>query len=811
MKRRALKIASNTFILFIAGILCPIAHAQQVTYKPYIQPGDASKLGPSDQMVIAWQTDETTPNASAYVIHFGTTPALGRTVSPSGRLVDNYLAADPALAALSIPTAYGAHTDYYAKLGGLKFDTTYFYTVTGPGLGPSGFSAFFHTRKRGNSFTFQVQGDEGYYPGIPKASPTDPSLVANFEARIIHTMFNVDKLSFPGQPKLPSPDFALNMGDNVYVTGAEDNYRDFWMKDWNSDSDSNERGAPFVRHIPLYIVDGNHDVGSTGATVNLLADDPPTVPGSSGPGPFGGGTGGGDALGFFNNYYFPLNGPVGVDIQNRFVGDNSTPGNFFFQFNGHTYTSPLAIEGLRASTTVNTGHGTKRQIDHMSNYSFDYGNAHFVFLDANPHLFDNLLPGGNTFDAPPSFPFPAYPSVLRNWLINDLDGSNQTWKIVVYHQPSFSSGNATLRNDQMRTIAKFLEDHGVNMVFNGHEHNYQRTLPLRTLPAAVLTPNSPGPAAVATDTNFDGVSKTVPDGVLYFVEGAGGNRDFDDALPNPRGSSPNTIDQEDSATGTFTPSGSSHSFPNGPASWLDTNLTNSAMTPFLPAAGSGPKITAKFKAKVFSFADVVVNDNKLTLYQITEPLTNSSSATASNPLPFGTDIDGKRLNDPIPDTVFDPATRRVISPPAVGTPALLDKLTLTKPDLDDKLVARLSAPKKVKRGDKLTYKLEIKSKAGFALNGAQVVLDLPEGVNFVSATGGEVTKLGSEIVVTIGRLAPGADIDVSIVGQVSSKAEDDEFVARAVLRSGTALPETTNEVETRVVRDRDSDEEGGDQ
>jgi len=37
------------------------------------------------------------------------------------------------------------------------------------------------------------------------------------------------------------------------------------------------------------------------------------------------------------------------------------------------------------------------------------------------------------------------------------------------------------------------------------------------------------------------------------------------------------------------------------------------MSAVLPGAGSGPKITTKFKAKVFSFADVVVRGNKLTL------------------------------------------------------------------------------------------------------------------------------------------------------------------------------------------------------
>jgi hypothetical protein len=137
-----------------------------------------------------------------------------------------------------------------------------------------------------------------------------------------------------------------------------------------------------------------------------------------------------------------------VDIQQNFVGDNSTASNFFFQYpgfnGGNPYSSPVSIEALRASSTVNTGAGAKRQIDHMSNYLFDYGNVHFVFLDADPHLFDDILPGDATFQSPPTFPFPSYPFALRDWLINDLDSSNQTWKVVVYHQPAFSSRNPCL-------------------------------------------------------------------------------------------------------------------------------------------------------------------------------------------------------------------------------------------------------------------------------------------------------------------------------------------------------------------------------
>jgi len=775
-----LRLLVLTVLLFLVPAVT--VSAQAVTYLPYIQPGDNGAFGPKDQMVVAWQTDESVPVTSAYSVQFGGSLAMLVPAAVSARVVDNYLAVDQQFSALSLPFKYGAHSDYTAVLSNLDYNTTYFYKVTGPGLPASGFVSSFHTRKTGDHFVFQVQGDEGYYPNIPG---TDPPLVANYEARIINTMFNAANLSLPGQPRLPQADLALNTGDNVYITGADSNYRDVWMPDWNSNVASNDRGAPFLRSIPLYIVDGNHDVGSTGATANLLADSGPTTPGQGGPGPFGGGVGGGDAMAHFNNYYFPLNGPQNVDIEYRFKGVPLGPSNFFFSYNNLTYNSPRAIEALRASTEVDTGGGRKRQIDHMSNYSFDYGNAHFVFLDANPHLFDNLLPGGPP-SAPQSFPFPVYPSSLKDWLINDLDSSHQLWKIVVFHQPSFSSGNATISNDQMRTIARFLEDHGVNLVFNGHEHNYQRTLPLRVLPTITGNPQA-GVPQVEVDTVFDGLHQTVPDGVLYFVEGAGGNRDFDDDLQNPRGNG-TSIDQDDAATGTktITVDGVDHDFFNGIASFLDTSLTDDAMKVSTPNAGTGPKITVKFKSKVFSFAHVTVDDNVLTLYQISEPLSDKAPASGA---PFGTDYLGKPLNIPIPDTVFDPVTRKVVSSSGTGTPALLDKLTVKKPDISGEASLKLNAPETAHRGGKISFNFIFKNRSSYALNGTQAVVTLPDGVEFESSSESTASVHGRDVVISLGRTLPGQTIELKIKGRVSdSVAVGSILTGVGTLRSSTAMP-----------------------
>jgi len=749
----------------------------------YLESGDSGAFGAKDQMVIAWQTSEAQPQADAYKVEFSTNDQVGGSVTPVGRVVDNYLAADPSLPVP--PTATGPRTNYYAVLGNLDYDTDYSYRVVGPGLPAAGFEATFHTRKQSPQFSYQVMGDEGFFP----ADPTNKPYLANYEARVVNTMYNIQNLSIPGIDALPKPDLGLNTGDNVYLKGSEANYGDFWMPVWNNDTASNETGAPYVRNIPYYIVAGNHDFGGSGDRVNLLADDTAAR--------YSGNLGGGDALQYFNNYYFPLNGPTGVDPQYIYNGDTKADNGFYLSYQGKTYDSPAAIESFRNSTTVDTGQGTKRQIDYMSNYSFDNGNAHFTFLDANPHLFDAINSYDPIYQSAPS-DFPNYPSPLRDWLVNDLDSSKQTWKVVVFHQPAFSSGDATLRNDQMRRIASFLEDHGVNVVYNGHEHNYQRTLPIRALNRVADTPTTQADPAVAVDTNYDGINNTVPDGVLYIVEGAGGDRDFDNNLTEPRGSGP-SADQDDSATGTYT-YGPGLTFPNGPASWLDTNLTTAQMSPFFPNAGEGQKITAHFKSKVFSFGDVVIDGNTLTQYQITEPLQDKSSATAVNPFPYGTDVNGNPLNDPIPETLIDPATGSVVTPPAQGTPALLDKFTITKPDVSDGVSAQFSAPSSIHNNDLLDYEVNVTNNSPYALNGTQVVVTLPEGVNFAGDYGSSLTQHGHDVVLTLGRLDLGEQRTVHLTTQISTHVlPGTELASSAVVRSSTALPVSANCVTTEVV------------
>src|SRR5499425_457216 len=134
-----MKLRRYTALVFVVLSLLAVKSAislptqMVVTYLPYIQPGDNGPFGPKDQMIVTWQTNESPPVTSAYSVQFGTSLATLGPASVNGRVVDNYLSADPQFSGLTLPFKYGAHSNYTAVLSNLNYNTIYFYRVTGPG------------------------------------------------------------------------------------------------------------------------------------------------------------------------------------------------------------------------------------------------------------------------------------------------------------------------------------------------------------------------------------------------------------------------------------------------------------------------------------------------------------------------------------------------------------------------------------------------------------------------------------------------------------------------------------------------------
>ena len=152
----------------------------------------------------------------------------------------------------------------------------------------------------------------------------------------------------------------------------------------------------------------------------------------------------------------------------------------------------------------------------MANFSFDYGNAHWTVLDANA-----------TVD--------WTTTELTDWVANDLAAAKDaTWRFVSFHQPGFNSSKTHFDEQYMRILSPILEAGKVDVVWNGHVHNYQRSYPLKFVPAPEngakplkgkdgRVPKSRRVAGKLTlDKSFDGQSDTSPQGVIYVVTGAGG-------------------------------------------------------------------------------------------------------------------------------------------------------------------------------------------------------------------------------------------------------------------------------------------------
>lgn len=90
-------------------------------------------------------------------------------------------------------------------------------------------------------------------------------------------------------------------------------------------------------------------------------------------------------------------------------------------------------------------------------YSFDYGPVHFVALQAD-NIAD-LSPEGEQM----------------RWLRADLEATDRPWKLAFFHVPPYSSLQREGDDERVRLVlATLLEEYGVQLVFNGHDHSYQR-------------------------------------------------------------------------------------------------------------------------------------------------------------------------------------------------------------------------------------------------------------------------------------------------------------------------------------------------
>jgi hypothetical protein len=70
---------------------------------------------------------------------------------------------------------------------------------------------------------------------------------------------------------------------------------------------------------------------------------------------------------------------------------------------------------------------------------------------------------------------------MRDWLVDDLGHNTLDWTIVIFHHPPYSKGENHDSNleqaeiDMRTTFTPVFENHGVDVVYSGHAHSYERS------------------------------------------------------------------------------------------------------------------------------------------------------------------------------------------------------------------------------------------------------------------------------------------------------------------------------------------------
>lgn len=127
-------------------------------------------------------------------------------------------------------------------------------------------------------------------------------------------------------------------------------------------------------------------------------------------------------------------------------------------------------------------------------YSFRAGPVHFTVLNSDADM------AGQT-----------------NWLMRDLQAAafdtNVTWLVPYFHRPPYSWGEREGDEEVKTNWCRLFAMYGADVVFSGHSHNYQRTVPIRGVTYAIVG----GGGASLYDSDFTPGSHEYATTCYHFV------------------------------------------------------------------------------------------------------------------------------------------------------------------------------------------------------------------------------------------------------------------------------------------------------
>ncbi len=288
-------------------------------------------------------------------------------------------------------------------------------------------------------------------------------------------------------------DLLVALGDTAYETGTDEQWQGAFFDIY-----------PDILKSSLAITTiGNHEMGFGSIELCLLV--PGQVP-----------------CGVFQN----IPGVSSSPDSDSYNGDGTTDadGNLVPDGTGMPYFDIFTIPTSAESGGVASG--TEQY------YSVDYGNVHVVSLDSQLSARDNTTR-----------------ETMRQWLISDLSANTLDWTVVIFHHPPYTKGRNHDSDDTevnefdrpewdiRNEFTPVFEEYGVDVVYSGHSHSYERSFYLRghtgtsdTFDPAVHAELNAGgdPALGFGDDTYSQLSPTsggIDDRVVYTVAGSAGKAD----------------------------------------------------------------------------------------------------------------------------------------------------------------------------------------------------------------------------------------------------------------------------------------------
>ncbi len=138
--------------------------------------------------------------------------------------------------------------------------------------------------------------------------------------------------------------------------------------------------------------------------------------------------------------------------------------------------TPLLDAGVTFDLAIGNHDGGLRRSDR----AFEEIEGEIRLLDTPGRFYTRTYGPADVFFLDSSVPglFGAESSEQLEWLDDTLASATSQWRIVTMHHPAYSSGHygSTPREDEL--LVPILRRHHVDLVLSGHDHDYERTVPL---------------------------------------------------------------------------------------------------------------------------------------------------------------------------------------------------------------------------------------------------------------------------------------------------------------------------------------------